>query len=318
MPFALKKNFQNSGDLHVNYPLKKKYKLISPNLKSNNFGIYNGKHGNRNINLNKKDIIRINCLGGSTTMNYLKNIKNENISYPIKLEKKLNKYKKKKKYEVNNFGQGLYNSTDVLVKLLTNSIYTKPDIILLYIGYNDIRSYLTNNFQTDHTHSRKSLNFTKLQILLNYISFDFHLNFLNYLLSKFAIYNIKDSLTEEISKGKFNLNNDPSIGLKVFSKNIEFLIIVCKAMNIRLIMGTFCHYLYKEVEKDRVHKKFNKIVKKENQILKNLARKYKVEFVDNEKLINKDKKFFVDSIHFSVEGMDKLAENYFNQIIKKK
>ena len=75
---------------------------------------------------------------------------------PLELEKIL-KRKYKKKLEVNNFGQGGYNSTDILVRLNIQIVDTKPDVLILYHAFNDIRSYLTKNFETDFSHSRKIL-----------------------------------------------------------------------------------------------------------------------------------------------------------------
>ena len=316
LPFVLKKRFKNHGNTSIDYPIKQKYELTSPELKSNNLGFYNGNNGNKHVVLkNKKNKIRINCLGGSTTMNYLGGQNDNNTSYPIELQKKLDLYQKNK-YEVNNFGQGLYNSTDVLVRFITSHINTKPDIIILYIGYNDIRSYLTNNFSSDHSHSRKTLNFSKFKIFLNYIAFDFKLSFLNYFLSKISVYNIKDSLTQEISKGKFNLNNSPKKGLKIFAQNIELIIIICSRMKIKLVMSSFCFYKHKTIKNNKLHLKFQKIINEENKILKKLARKNAIPFVDNNLAIEKKDLNFVDSIHFSKKGMTNLAENFFKEIIK--
>ena len=316
LPFILKKKFQNSGEVEINYPLKKNYKLVSPKLTSNNMGYYNGEHGDKDIEKEKKNKIRVNCLGGSTTMNYLKDY-GTNISYPLQLQRKLDNFDKDK-FEVNNFGQGLYNSTDILIRFLTNVLYTNPDIIVLYIGYNDIRSYLTDNFQTDYSHSRKNLHFSKFRKFFNFIAYDFKLNFINYILSKLSIYNIKASLTSEISNGEFHLANDPSKGLKIFYQNIETIISVCKSRKIRLIMSSFCHYLYSEVKDNNLHKRFNEIVKKENEILQYLAKKNDIEFVDNNNLIEKNDNLFVDTIHFSKEGMNIIAENFCKKIIEKK
>ena len=315
LPFILKKNFKTSGEVELNYPIKKNYKLISCKLTSNNLGYYNGEFGNKDVKKDKKGKIRVNCLGGSTTMNYLKDNKN-NTSYPLELQKKLDTYYKDK-FEVNNFGQGVYTSADVLIRFLTSTIYTKPDIIVLYIGYNDIRSYLTNNFQTDYSHSRKNLHFSEFQKFLNFIGYDFKLNFMNYILSKLAIYNIEATLTAEITNGEFQLENDPSEGLKTFYQNVESLISICKNKKIRLIMSSFCHHLYSDVKDDNLHKKYNQIIKKENEFLEYLAKKNDIEFVDNDNLMKKNDNLFIDTIHFSVEGMKKLAENFTNQIIKK-
>ena len=65
---------------------------------------------------------------------------------------------------------------------------------------------------------------------------------MNYILSKLAIYNIESTLTAEITSGKFNLENDPSEGLKTFYQNIESLISICRNKKIRLIMSSFCHH----------------------------------------------------------------------------
>lgn len=316
LPFVLKKKFKAVGRKEINYPIKKKYKFIAPELKSNNLGFYNGNNGDKAVSSNKKEnLIRINCLGGSTTMNYLVDNNNINTSYPIELQKVLNRFKKNR-YEVNNFGQGLYNSTDLIIRYITSIIYTKPDIIILYIGYNDIRSYLTDNFTSDNSHSRKNLNFSKFQIFLNFIFYDFKLNFLNYLLSKTSIYNFRESLTNEVTCGNFNLNNSPEKGLEIFSKNVELLIALCKHMKTRLIMSSFCHYKYAEIKNNKLHQKFHKIVDEENKILKKLAKKNNIEFVDNSTLVERKDINFVDSIHFSKEGMKKLANNFFKKIIK--
>ena len=82
-------------------------------------------------------------------------------------------------------------------------------------------------------------------------------------------------------------------------------------------MSSFCHYLYSDVKNNNLHKKFNELVKKENEILKYLAKKNDIEFVDNDNLIEKNENLFVDTIHFSKEGMSTLAENFFKKIIQK-
>ena len=46
------------------------------------------------------------------------------------------------KYEVNNCAQGGYNSADILVRFSLQYLDTRPDLIIIYHAYNDIRSYL--------------------------------------------------------------------------------------------------------------------------------------------------------------------------------
>ena len=80
--------------------------------------------------LNQK-IFRINCLGASTTQNYLQ-FNNEVYSYPLELEKIL-KTKSHKNIEVNNCGSGGYTSSDILVRTLLQNLDTDPNVINFFI-----------------------------------------------------------------------------------------------------------------------------------------------------------------------------------------
>ena len=67
---------------------------------------------------------------------------------------------------MNNFGQGMYSMQEILTKLIFENIYTNPNLIILYVGYNDIESYLTKNFIEDFSHSKKIC--FKVKILYRY------------------------------------------------------------------------------------------------------------------------------------------------------
>ena len=72
------------------------YAYFTPQLKTNNYGFINGTNGNRKIEIPKpKNLIRINCIGGSTTGNYV-SLNNHIYSYPLELEKILNLKSSKK------------------------------------------------------------------------------------------------------------------------------------------------------------------------------------------------------------------------------
>ena len=63
-----------------------------------------------------------------------------------------------------------------------------------------------------------------------------------------------------------------------------------------------------------VGQKFLEIVNQENKIVKELSIKYNCDFADNENLIEKNDENFVDSIHFSHLGMEKIAKNFFKKV----
>ena len=55
---------------------------------------------------------------------------------------------------------------------------------------------------------------------------------------------------------------------------------------------------------------YNEIIEEENKIMRELAVKNNIKLVDNAKTFPLNEKYFVDTVHFSHEGMKKLAENF--------
>ena len=315
--FEQKKNFNyNKSNELVYYPLRGRIQV--PTLSTNNLGFFNGIKGNRNvekytINDNK---FRINCIGDSTTANYITGKNKQAISYPIILESELNRLKFSKKVEVNNFGQGMYGMQEILTKLIFENIYTKPNLIILYVGYNDIESYLTKNFIEDFSHSKKNLLQSKNIIQISKYLFDFKINFLNYFLNKFTAYNLRYAVSKYIKKGKLDLNQDYNNGLSSFKKNIEIFISICNSNNINVLPCTFCHYLYEEIKTRKKYKKYDEIIKKQNMIIREACLEKKIDFVDFEKIIPNDKQYYLDNIHFSEDGMRLFSYNLKKKIIE--
>jgi len=59
---------------------------------------------------------------------------------------------------------------------------------------------------------------------------------------------------------------------------------------------------------------YDKIVKEENKIINKLAKKYNLKLVDNASLIPNKNLYFLDSMHFTPEGMQLLAKNISEKI----
>ena len=312
LPFIHKNFFKTEKKIQADYPLHQG-KYFYGSYRTNNIGFVNGIKGDRNVSLSKNlDAIRINCVGASTTGNYII-YKDREYSYPMELESILSD-RSNKTYEVNNCGQGGYNSADILVRFLLQSIETKPDIVVLYNGYNDISAYLTPDFKADYSHSRVNIadSLWKFRLLDNLPLFRF--NFINYMIEAWLPVNIRNSLLDLVSKGKIDLEINPEQGLEIFKRNTQSFIDVCTRNNIRLIMSTFCFFLHKEVSDSKIHCKYEEIVKKENIITRELARLNNIELVDNAGIIPSKEDFFVDTIHFTPEGMKLLASNFADVI----
>lgn len=315
LPFILKKKFVSSvKPSKLNYPLNNEVYSM-PELMTNNLGYVNGIDGGRDVLVPKpKNIFRINCIGASTTQYYLK-YGSSVYSYPLELEKIL-KEKNKVNLEVNNCGTGGYASSDILVRFLLQNLDTNPDVVVLYHAYNDIRSYLTSNFQSDYSHSRKNLgeNYFKFYLgsFLPYIP----LNFINYFQNKWYPQNHRYTLVESISRGDFKIENNTDLekGLEAYRRNLQNIITICKSNKIQIILCSFCFYLHESVKNKKIHKLYKDIVIKENIILKKLADVNQVDFVDTYNLIPKTDKNFLDTIHFTHSGMKLLAAEISKKI----
>ena len=103
-----------------------------------------------------------------------------------------------------------------------------------------------------------------------------------------------------------------------YKRNIQYLIDLCKANGVELILSTYCHFLYEKIKNETLHLTFHSIVNKENEIIRGLAKKNNLILIDNSILVPADEEYFVDSIHFTPRGMKLLARNIADVILKTK
>ena len=290
----------------VVYPLNPN--IHHADLTTNNFRYLNGENGDRDILVPKpKNLTRINCLGGSTTGNYIKG-SDRNYSYPLELERILKK-NFNREIEVNNCGQGGYNSADLLVRFALQNIDTNPDYVIIYHAYNDIRSYLTPDFSSDYFHSRKNLGEVYWKYYLGSKIPNIPFNFTNYLTNKFLFpLDERNTILEILKKSEMDISLDYAEGLKTYERNLQNIINLSLCNNIKVILSTYCFYLYPQIKDDPLLKLYQKIVSEENEVVKKLAIKNNLPLVDADSAINKDQTNFLDSAHLTTQGMSLLAK----------
>ena len=131
---------------------------------------------------------------------------------------------------------------------------------------------------------------------------------MDYLRKKILAGNIRNSLLNLVSKGTVDLSLDPSQGLNTYQRNLQSIIDIARSRKIKVLLSTYCHFLYPAIQNSEVHLKYQELVKLENKIMRNLAENNNLSIVDAENLFPYDEIYFVDSVHFTPEGMRKLAE----------
>lgn len=315
LTYVYKQNFTNNYSRPADYPLNKNkgYRFVAHT--SNNIGIFNGPKGDRDVVIPKPEgLIRINCLGASTTGNYIYS-DSKDYSYPLALEKVLGNRLQGKKIEVNNFGIGGWTSIEILISFLLNGLDTSPDLVVLYHAYNDLGPSLTPGFQSDYSHARKNLaeryHLYRLLSLFPFIPLASY----NWAVNKFIGQNISHTLLSSVSKGEIDFAMDFQ-GFDAYRRNMESIINICLANKIGIVLSTFCFHLYDAIKDSHIHKKLQQGVLEENKIIQGLSSKYNVPLVDSYSLMPKEDKYFVDSIHFSPEGMSLLAKYISVAVIK--
>jgi len=83
---------------------------------------------------------------------------------------------------------------------------------------------------------------------------------------------------------------------------------------IQVVLSTYCHFLHDAIKDDPLHQLYRRIVNEENKIMRHLADKNELKLVDNAALVPHDERYFVDSIHFTPEGMRLIASNIADAI----
>ena len=310
LPYVLKGNANNLLTGSISFPLNKDKDYKMDGLSTNSMGHSNGPDGTREVTMPKPEgVFRIHCLGASTTQYYI-NSKGRSYSYPLELEKILQKRFPDKKIEVNNSGVSGYTSIEILIQFLLTTVDTEPDMVVLYHSCNDIMASLTPGFKSDYSHARRNLaeEYNKYKTLskIPYIPLAFY----NHAFFPEMVH----SLLDAVCRGKTDTNIDFQ-GEQTCRRNIEHLIHICKANDIKMVLSTFCRYSYEEIKDDPGFHKLYEGISRENVIMSELAEKYSLPLVDSNNLIPREEKYFLDYIHFSPLGMEILAQHISKPII---
>lgn len=302
----LKKNLDY--DLHKN-----KYFSFYKPLKLNNYGHF----GNDFREEKEKKTLRIACLGNSTTANNIAD-QSKDYCYPDllleKMKEKLFLLKTYNNVEVYNFGIGGWVCQDIFIDFFLNVLRTKPDYIVFCHGFVDVPFHMMECFLNDYSHGRKNLG--EIIWKIKFSSFIPNLYFwksYNFLKNKlFGSGNVRDEVIQGIRKQKVktNLSFD---SLKYEYDIIKNIFIICKYYDIKLIISSYPFYNFSNT---KISNKIEEGVKIENDNIKKLSDEFNTIFIDHDKIIPKNDLYFLDWVHFTPKGMEVLAENYSDLIIK--
>lgn len=305
--------------------------------------IYIDQHGflarDKGLSIHKgKDEVRIATIGGSTTASL--NLTYEQ-NWPGRLGALVQKAYPDKKIRIINAGIPGFNTVQSIGNLALRVMPFKPDIVIVYHAYNDlkaIRKDLPFKFDYSHIHPepygfQKPPNFV-LRCLENSML---------YVRTRNLVRTHKLNLAQNHS----NLPNDrlaaiPIVAEHAFEAHIRTLTAIARSGGATVLLSSFATLhdpgLNWESQQDLTVKlsDFQKAClgglyqftpgltvpaifkgfKRYNSILEKVAHDVGTIWVDNGNQVPHNDQFFVDRVHFSAAGAERMAQNIAPHIIE--
>ena len=278
-----------------------------------------------------KETFRILCFGGSTTENgdvY----KQTGLHYPLALQHLLQKHYPRRDIQVLNLGKSAYSTAHSLILLELNALDWNPDLIIISHNINDLTAAYFPGFKPDYANKYGSKFYTLSAKLLE------EYNTQNLLLQHFQLYwilknRIQRKLDQEHTKeAVFNRRSygmePPKAAARAFARNLESMVLLAKSRGIKVILGTqplepseeyFRRHMGAKPYNDRVvyplQKEFVAHHQAYNRIMSQVAAKEGAVLVDNDKIFDGSRKYFVDLVHYTKAGVERLARDYYDCIV---
>ena len=276
-----------------------------------------------------ENTFRIVCLGGSTTRNPVP-FRKYKIHYPLVLQRLLQDSIKDKNIEVINAGYESF--AHILILLELDVISWKPDLIIVSDNHNDLDAAYWKDFQLDYSNKYGTKWFLP-QFLKDYTTLNasFHWSSL--------FWYIKDKIQtyeENLNRNNFLLqrrasygNIPPQICQYTFKRNLFNIFALAHNCGIPVLFASqpinrnveSADFLpYDQNEPRQVLPllpEWKSQYKFYNKLIKEVADSTNSYFVDNDALFAEDSIYFIDAVHYTKLGVEKIAKNYTDYIISK-
>ena len=292
-------------------PSIKEWQAESGHLIINSKG-FRGKEFNKE---KKADVNRIITMGDSVTFG----ITPEVCPYPSQLQEIFNK-KYPNKVEIINAGVEGYSSEYVLKRLKYDILQYKPDIITVYVGWNDL--YAVNPLSPWSS--------KKLTGLANFLN-----KFYLYKAFRRVIFlSIKPKIEQKFMNNTYNQNIEDiyqKFEPVIYKENLKKIIETARENKIKLVLINLASILSDKMTENDIKKVHYPYFTSDIEKLKILQNRYniaiediakeEVTLIDLNKAINQipDKgKLFFDTMHPYCEGQKVIAETIFNDLISQK
>jgi lysophospholipase L1-like esterase len=254
--------------------------------------------------------VRIFCLGDSSTYGF--SISRDEATWPVRLQLYLNRNAKPNRFEVINAGAPGYSSFESLSMLEYKGLDLQPDVVVVYLGFNDLRASTWPRVAGDNTHFRKSwglperpaitaLELSETFLLARWFFTDYHARAIE--LARFVIVpEDGDQLTHGLQPAKEQ-------GFVNFRRNLRSIVAVARNSGTRVLLVT---QAYGEGTIDRERSEIiGTAMARLCRIVRDVSREHPnddgVALLDARHLLPTMPGIFTDGVHMNDDGADFLA-----------
>jgi len=270
-----------------------------------------------------KDTFRIVCFGGSTTANW-PGMKEAKIHYPLRLQALLREHYQTDQIEVINVGNSAYCTAHSLIELSLDVLSWQPDLVILSHNINDLTVMywpgLTYDYSNKYSNAYYMPNFKKFTTINSIFQ---HSNLY------WAIRDTLEQLKGMPSIQRTSQGDQPTPkAIHIFKRNLLSFAHLAKSAGVEVLLATqalqpdedmFLEHMankpYNSFVSYPLHEEFVKHHRSFNRLIEDAAKESGALFIDNDASFKGERKYFVDYVHYTPQGVDKLAHNYARFLI---
>ncbi len=280
-----------------------------------------------------EDEIRIAMIGASTTANIWLNFEE---NWPGRLGEKIRHALPAKNVTVINAGVPGFNSAQSIGNLALRVMPFKPDLVIVYHGYNDLK-VVRPEFEAkpdySNVHTRPYGQYERPNWIIRLLNTS-----MSYVRARNAYREYKKATTNiDVLTSEIRLDRMPTSAEAVFEHNIRMLVACARAGGARVVLSSFAtlHDISPgkgtESLSTMQHEELYSLarfmpglsldgvfdgISRYNLRLREISKEQNTGWVDNANLIAHEDENFVDRVHFSKVGAERMAENFFPVVLE--
>jgi lysophospholipase L1-like esterase len=250
--------------------------------------------------------------------------------YPLLLQTRLRQHFARDNIEVINVGMPSYATPHCLILLSMQVLAWQPDIVILSENVNDLTAAYFPGITFDYANKYSNGAYTlgnrgSLHSVSNVLLQHSQL----YWWIKKRLQNLSYQYDSRYRIRRTSYGDQPPSGAhEAFRRNLHSFVTLAKTNGIQVVLGTqpleeseeyFRLHMgfksYNDVVKYPIHSEFVAHHKAYNQTIREVAEEDGVYLADNDAAFNNNRALFTDFVHYTLEGANRLAENYAKVLI---